>query len=80
MNNKLKRMKAEPGDKLVEENCYNCEFNFGNVCGGHGTRKDNGKDTFRMHMQDAIAMFPEGCDYFGISLEAFIKQEKMNGR
>lgn len=24
MNNKLKRMKAEPGDKFVEENCLNC--------------------------------------------------------
>lgn len=77
---KLKRMKAEPGDKLVKESCHNCEFNFGNVCGGHGIRKDNGKDTYCMPMEKAITMFPEGCEDFGISLKAFIKQEKMNGR
>ena len=80
MNNKLKRMKAELVDKFVEENCLNCEFNFGNVCAGHGTRKDNGKDIYGMPMEEVIVMFPEGCEDFGISLDAFIKQEKMNGR
>lgn len=45
------RMKAEPGDKLVEMSCDTCEFNFGNIC----------------------------ADY-GISLGAFIEQEKMNNR
>lgn len=80
MNDKLRRMKAEPGDKFVEENCYNCEFNFGNVCAGHGINVDNGKDPYPMPMEQAIAMFPEGCENFGISLEAFIKQEQMNGR
>lgn len=28
MDYKLRRMKAEPGDKLVEQNCSTCEFNF----------------------------------------------------
>lgn len=80
MIDKLKRMKAEPGDKLVEENCHNCEFNFGNVCAGHGIRKYNGKEIYGIPIEEAIAKFPEGCEHFGISLNAFIKQEKMNGR
>ena len=74
LSDKLIRMKADPGDKLVEQNCETCEFNFGNVCAGHGTRTDNGEDTYGMEMYDAVKMFPNGCDDYGISLDAFIEQ------
>lgn len=80
MNDKLRRMKADRGDKLLEQNCSICEFNFGDVCAGHGRRADNGKDTYGMPMKEVDKMFPDGCDDYGISLDAFIEQEKMNGR
>lgn len=53
MNDKLRRMKVDPGNKLVEQNCSTCEFNFGNVCAGHGARTDNGQDTYGMQMEEA---------------------------
>ena len=80
MSDLYKRMKANPGDKLVKMCCDNCEFNFGVVGAGYGTRTDNGKETYGMSMDEAIKMFPDGCDDFGISLDAFIEQEKLNGR
>lgn len=82
MNKKerMERAKAEPGDILVEKNCSTCEFNFGTVCAGYGTRTDNGKYTYGMPMKSAEAMFPNGCEDWGISLDAFIEQEKLNGR
>lgn len=80
MEEKLNRMKANPGDKLVEENCSTCEFNFGDVCAGYGIRKDNGKETYGMPMEEASKMFPKGCGDYGISLSAFIDQEEKNGR
>ena len=67
-------------DKKVEKSCATCEFNFGNVCAGYGVRKDNGKETYGMSMKEAEKMFPSGCEDYGISLGAFIEQEKMNGR
>lgn len=80
MDDKLRRMKADPGDRLVELNCSTCEFNSEEVCAGHGTRIDNGQDTYGMAMEEAYNMFPDGCDDYGISLDAFIEQEKLNGR
>lgn len=67
-------------DKKVEKSCITCEFNFGDVCAGYGTRTDTGKETYGMPMEDAEKMFPSGCDDYGISLEAFIEQEKKNGQ
>jgi hypothetical protein len=29
VKDKFKRMKADQGDKLVDQNCSTCEFNFG---------------------------------------------------
>lgn len=66
--------------KTVKKNCNNCEFNFGSVCAGHGKRTDNNEDTYGMPMYLAKSMFPNGCEDFGLSLDAFIKQEKLNGR
>ena len=67
-------------EKTVPRKCKNCEFNFGNVCAGHGKRTDNGEDTYGMPIDLAKSMFPNGCEDFGLSLYAFTKQEKMNGR
>ena len=67
-------------EKLVERSCATCEFNFGNVCAGYGTRIDNGEETYGMPMNEAESMFPNGCEEYGISLNAFAEQEKMNGR
>ncbi len=67
-------------EKKVAESCETCEFNFGDVCAGHGVRTDNKEDTYGMPMGEAEAMFPNGCEDWGISLDAFIEQEKMNGR
>lgn len=67
-------------ERAVSRNCENCEFNFGTVCAGHGRRTDNGEHTYGMPMDLAQSMFPNGCEDFGLSLHAFIEQEKMNGR
>lgn len=80
LDDNLRRMKANPGDKLVKKSCETCEFNFGNVCAGYGKRTDNGNDTYGMPMEEAEKMFPDGCEDYGISLSAFIEQEKLNGR
>lgn len=80
MQEKLRRNKAKLGDKLVEQSCATCEFNFGSVCAGYGTRADNGEKTYGMSMEKAEEMFPQGCDDYGISLESFIEQERLNGR
>ncbi len=61
-------------------NCDTCEFNFGDVCAGHGTRTDNGEDTYGMPMSVAEKMFKNGCNDYSISLDAYVEQEKLNGR
>lgn len=57
MEDKARRMKANTGDKTVSIDCSTCEFNFGNVCAGHGTRTDNGEDTYGMAMDEAVKCF-----------------------
>lgn len=76
----LYRMKAKKGDKLLEMNCTTCEFNMSGRCGGHGLRLDNGEDTYAMVVSEALKMFPNGCEDYGISFKAFVQQEKLNGR
>lgn len=73
-------MKSNSSNKLVEKSCLTCEFNFGDVCAGHGVRTDNGQDTYGMDIEEARKMFLDGCEDYGISLDAFIEQEKLNGR
>lgn len=73
-------MKSNSENKLVEKSCLTCEFNFGDVCAGHGVRTDNAQDTYGMSMEEAQKMFLDGCNDYGISLDAFIEQEKLNGR
>ena len=80
MNNKSSNDNFNQEEKLVPKSCGTCEFNFGNVCAGYGTRTDNGQPTYGMPIDEAEAMFPNGCGDYGISLYAFIEQEEMNGR
>lgn len=68
------------GKKSVKKSCSTCEFNFGTVCAGYGKRTDNGEYTYGMPMKEARRMFPNGCEDWGISLDAYIEQEEMNGR
>jgi hypothetical protein len=35
-------------------------------------RKDNGRDTYGMPIEEAEKMFPDGCDYWDVSLDALI--------
>lgn len=39
MSDKLRRMKADPGDKLVEQSCSTCEFNLGVFVPGMAAEK-----------------------------------------
>lgn len=54
-----------------KRSCNNCEFNFDDVCAGHGDRIDNGEDTYGMSITEVKNMFPNGCNDWGISFEAF---------
>lgn len=61
---------------MTKKSCETCEFNFGNVCAGYGKRTDNGKDTYGSDMDEMEIMFPNGCSDWGVSLNAFIEDEK----
>lgn len=43
---------------------------------GYGKRTDNGEYTYGMPIEDAIKMFPNGCEDYGISLWSFIEDEE----
>ncbi len=58
-------------DIKIERNCRNCEFKAGNACLGEGKRIDNGSVTYGMSLNDAVKMFPNGCDNFEISYLAY---------
>jgi len=66
------RFKAEIGDKyLVKANCASCEFNMG-VCAGYGEGA--------YEYGEVITDNTKVCTDWGISLNAFIEQERANGR
>lgn len=69
--NKRARQIWEYAEKNVIKSCDTCEFNFDTQCAGHVDRLDNGEDTYGMPMEEAKKMFPNGCDDYGISVEAF---------
>ena len=56
----------------VKKNCITCEF-YNSVCMGYGKRIDNGEPTYGMPIDDAIEMFPNGCEDWGISLGAYME-------
>lgn len=60
---------------MAEKNCSTCEFNFGEICAGHDIRIDNGKDIYGSKIEDMQKMFPNGCKDWGISFDAFCKEE-----
>ena len=64
---------------MAKRKCDTCEFGS-YVCMGYGKRTDNGKDTYGMPIEEAKKMFPDGCEDWGSSLEAFIEDEKRKER
>ena len=64
------KLKGELTMKTKKE-CDTCEFNAGTVCMGYGKRTDNKNDTYGMPIEEAKKMFPNGCDDWGISIDAF---------
>lgn len=56
---------------MSEKNCTTCEF-YNSVCMGYGKRTDNGQFTYGMPIEEAIKMFPNGCEDYGISLRDYI--------
>lgn len=62
--------------KKIKQCCNTCEFNFGTVCAGYGTRTDNNEPTYGMPMEEAEKMFPNGCEDYGISFKAYMEQQK----
>lgn len=61
----------------TKKNCETCEF-YSSVCMGYGKRTDNGEYTYGMPIDEAIKMFPDGCNDWGISLEAYTEESKKN--
>lgn len=59
----------------VKKSCDTCEF-YNTACMGSGIRTDNNESTCGMPIEEAMKMFPNGCEDWGISLEAFIDEEK----
>lgn len=64
---------------MAERNCKTCEF-YNSVCMGYGKRTDNGKYTYGMPIEEAMKMFPNGCEDYGISFWSFMDDEIKNGR
>lgn len=67
-------------NKMAERSCTTCEFNNYVVCMGSGRRTDNGENTYGMPIEEAMEMFPNGCEDYGISLLDFIDDEIKAGR
>lgn len=64
----------------VQHDCSTCGLNAGAACMGYGIRTDNGQDTYGMDTEEAGKMFPNGCSDYEISVQAYITEEKINGR
>lgn len=47
---------------MAKKNCNTCEFNFGEICAGHGTIENETKDTYGMEIKKTKKLFPNGCD------------------
>lgn len=64
----------------MKKNCDYCELCMPDgkgscVCAAHGYRTDNGEDTYGMSYEDAIKLFPNGCDEFEMALSVFIENK-----
>lgn len=60
--------------------CDTCEFKFygdDGICAGHGTIENSTKDTYGMKIKETKELFPNGCDNWGISFEAFCKEKNL---
>lgn len=58
-------------DVPLQRNCTTCEDYHG-ICMGNGVKRDDNKSTFGMPLEDALRMFPNGCEAYHISLEAYM--------
>lgn len=59
--------------KLVEKHCFNCEFCMCGVCAGRS-------EEYGTPIKEIINKFPNGCEEFKYSLDAFIENEKKKER
>lgn len=62
--------------EITKKCCNTCEFNFGNVCAGYGTRTDNKKDTYGSDIDEMKNMFPAGCEDYDIDFNSFCDEEE----
>lgn len=60
---------------LVPMECLSCSSNMGVVCAGYGKRLDNGECKYGMPIEEAMEMFPNGCDEYDISFSAYCELE-----
>lgn len=56
---------------IVPMGCDACECNMGAVCAGYGKRLDNGESKYGMPIEEAMEMFPNGCDEYSISYACY---------
>lgn len=66
-------------EEPLERNCTTCEF-YNSVCIGSGKRIDNGESTYGMPIEEALEMFPNGCEDYGVSLATYEILEQRDGR
>ena len=62
-----------------KETCATCQYNLGDICAGFGERSDNGELTFGMPIEETKAMFPQGCEEYTVSAEAYQDQSGKEG-
>ena len=59
-----------------DKSCYTCEFNCGSVCAGSSKNPETGEDMYGCSIDEAMRLFPNGCDDWGISYTAFKDAER----
>lgn len=74
----MKRSKTSmPDHDDIDRECFTCEMNMGGICAGHVTRPDNGEDTYGITVDETSALFPDGCDDWEPSIEAFVNSSQI---
>lgn len=62
--------------EITKACCSTCEFNFGDICAGHGIRIDNQKDPYGSNIDEMKKMFPDGCEDYDIDFNSFCDEEE----
>ena len=63
---------------MAKKCCDTCEFKFygdDGICAGYGKISEN-ENTYGKPIKEVKKIFPNGCEDWGISLEACIEEEK----